>query len=1051
MMRWLFFPPRPPPAVPDPTQLRDDLRGVFRGRLRFDPVTRAVFSTDASPFEVTPLGVATPQDAADLAALVRYAHAAGVPLVPRGAGTGLAGESLGPGLVVDLSVHFRAPPAVHADTVTVQAGVTHAELNAALAPHGRRFAPDPVSSATCTVGGMVATNASGGNAARHGYTRDHVLGLGVVWDNGESSFVLRPSSFVTRPSSLVPRDESADEYPGPGTQDAGRRTQDEGLRTIEVRAQTAALLARNADLLRTHRPRTRFDRCGYALHDVLTPAGVDLPRLLTGSEGTLALVTSATLRTVPAAGGTCLTVLGFPTLEAALRAGLALKGADGLAACDLLDARQVALARAGKADDGFGPVPADIGAALVAVFEADSPAAAGAAGRAAVAGLRPSYPVVVLADPAADPGGVARARAFRDRGVAGLYAVGAGPRPLPFAEDVAVPADELPRFVAEVQRVFRRFDLPASLLIHVPAGQVHARPFVDLADPADRAKMWPVAEAVHALALAAGGTVSSQHGTGLARTPWVDRQVGPLLPVVRELKRVFDPKNLLNPGKIVGPDPRRPAWPLRVAVAGDPWPVTSPDRGRPEAVRVPLLVTGHSSLITACNGCGDCRTREPGPVRMCPAFRAGGDETVSPRGMVGLARLLAADGPGDRPTGEDIRAVAGACVNCQMCRTDCRAGVDVPRLMLAAKAADHADRGFDRGDWLLARVEVLAALGGTFPFVANRLLGSRAARWALEKLVGLSRRRALPAFPRRTFARRAKRAGLARPGVRGKGLGVSEDNSFVAPASSSLTPNPLPLTPTKLVFFPDTFANHLDPLLGAAAVAVLRHHGFEVRVPAGLRGSGMPALAQGDAETAREAARRNVRVLAESVREGYHVVCSEPTAVLALTREYPELLADPDARLVAAHTSELTSFLWALHEAGRLRLDFGRLDVGLGHHVPCHVKALGGQPAGPRLLGLIPGVRVRTIDVGCSGMAGSWGLGAAHYAASLLVGRPMLDEVGRPEVMFGSTECGGCRLQMQDGAGKRTLHPVQYLALAYGLLPEVGAKLGKPLSLRVTD
>jgi Fe-S oxidoreductase len=243
-----------------------------------------------------------------------------------------------------------------------------------------------------------------------------------------------------------------------------------------------------------------------------------------------------------------------------------------------------------------------------------------------------------------------------------------------------------------------------------------------------------------------------------------------------------------------------------------------------------------------------------------------------------------------------------------------------------------------------------------------------------------------------------------------------------------------------------------DPLIGEATVAVLRYHGFHVHVPRRQKGSGIPAFAAGDAETARETAAHNIRILADLIRDGYTVICSDPTAALALTQDYLDLSDDPDTRLVAGHTVELTAFLWQLHESGRLHSGFRQLDLDLGHHVPCHLKALrSGTPAGPRLLELIPGVRVHTIDKSCSGMAGAWGLKSGNYEISLAAGQPMIEAMNRPQVLFGSTECGSCRLQMQQGSGKRTLHPVQYLALAYGLLPELEARLLRPLGTRITD
>jgi Fe-S oxidoreductase len=254
-----------------------------------------------------------------------------------------------------------------------------------------------------------------------------------------------------------------------------------------------------------------------------------------------------------------------------------------------------------------------------------------------------------------------------------------------------------------------------------------------------------------------------------------------------------------------------------------------------------------------------------------------------------------------------------------------------------------------------------------------------------------------------------------------------------------------------VAYFVDTFANHADPQIGLAAVAVLRHNGVTVHVPWRQRGSGMPALTAGDLDTARETAAYNLRTLAELARDGYTVVCSEPTAAVALTQEYPRLVPGADAALVAANTVELTTYLLRLHAGGKLRTDFAPLAAGLGHHVPCHVKALRGPAAGPQLLGLLPGAKVHTIDAGCSGMAGTWGVRAAVRDVSLAAGAAMAAELDRPRVLYGSTECGACRVRMQHVSGKRTLHPVQYLALSYGLLPTLDRRLGTAPGTLITD
>ena len=404
---------------------------------------------------------------------------------------------------------------------------------------------------------------------------------------------------------------------------------------------------------------------------------------------------------------------------------------------------------------------------------------------------------------------------------------------------------------------------------------------------------------------------------------------------------------------------------------------------------------------------------------MCPIFRATHEEAATPRAKANLMRrLLQPDADPTRLAAADVRAVADLCVNCKMCAVECPAHVDVPKLMLEAKAANTARHGLDRADWAMARTELFARLGSALAPFTNPLLASRTVRWLLEKLFGVSSRRRLPAFAPRSFLRNAWRRGWTR-----------------RPRSAR----------PRVAYFVDVFANYNDPEIAEATVAVLHHNGVEVYVPPGQIGCGMAPLAYGDVDTARETVQHNLRLLADLAREGWPILCSEPTAALMLRQDALDLLDDPDARLVASQTVECTAFLWDLHAEGRLKTDFRRIDASVGHHVPCHLKALGRPPAGPDLLRLIPGLRVHTIDVNCSGMAGTYGLKAANYATSLAAGRPMLEEMARPRVLFGSTECSTCRMQMEDGAGKRTLHPVQYLALAYGLMPELAGRLTTPI------
>jgi FAD/FMN-containing dehydrogenase/Fe-S oxidoreductase len=1001
----------------DPAQrerVRDDLKGILKGELLFDDLSRTLYSTDASIFEVQPAGIVVPRDEEDVQALVRYAGEHQISLVPRGAGTGLAGEALGAGLIVDLSKHFRGILEIGTDTVRVQPGVVYRRLAKELARVGRRFAPDPAN-VECTLGGMLATNASGTRAFRHGFTRDHIVRLRAVLDNGEVAEVGRQSRW---PTAETPHG-----------------------RLDDIISSVTTLLEQHAQTIASCQPRTRFNRCGYLLQDVLEAEVLDLARLLVGSEGTLALFTEATLRTIPLPGGRAVVLLGFARLDTALRASQ-LTTATGPAVCDLIDHRLLRLAR--SSDSALAElIPPAVEAVLLIEYESDTPPEARGLARDLVQRLHRSERLAILSEIGEEDAASERLWQVREAALPSLYGLRGTAQPLAFVEDIGVPPELLPGYLHRVQEVLQRHETTASYLIHAATGQVHMRPFVEWRGPEDGARLWALADEVYDIALDLGGTISAQHGTGLARTPWVSRQAGALFAVFRDLKSIFDPRHLFNPGKIIGPLPGAPAWPLRRRhyeeriTASSPPPPPSPTRGEGEPLTPSSLVgegggneangeptllhwppRGLSTECHSCNGCGECRTEAPSQ-RMCPIFRVTQEEAATPRAKANLMRHLLQPNTDPRLlSSNEVRAVADLCVNCKMCARECPAHVNVPKLMLQAKAANVAEHGLDRTDWAMARTELFARLGSAFAPLANAVLANPLARWMLEKMFGLSRHRRLPAFAPRSFLRQAWRRGWTR-----------------RPRSAR----------PRVAYFVDVFANYNDPLIAEAVVNVLHHNGIEVYVPPRQGGSGMAPLAYGDIETARETVQRNLLILSDLAREGYPILCSEPTAAVMLRHDALDLLDDPDARLVAAQTVESTAFLWDLHQQGHLRTDFQPLPLAVGHHVPCHLKALGRTPVGPALLALIPHLRVQTIDVSCSGMAGTFGLKAANYETSLAAGRPMLQALRRPEVMFGSTECSTCRIQMEDAAAVRTLHPAQYLALAYGYLPELRQRLQQPI------
>jgi FAD/FMN-containing dehydrogenase/Fe-S oxidoreductase len=954
--------------------LYDDLRGIVRGELRFDDLTRVLYASDASLFEVEPAGVVIPRDEEDLAQLIRYAAEQDVSLTARGAGTGLAGESLTTGLVVDLSVHFRQILSIGEESIRAQAGVTWAQLDAALAPLGRRLNPEgPTPEAT--LGGILATNASGPRAAQRGTAREMVESLGVILDSGDRVELGRVS----------------------------RWPEGEASRLQDIVASTITLLEQNAALIEANRPRVVLDRCGYALQDVLGPRHLHLARLMVGSEGTLGLLTEATLRTVPRPQGRAIALLAFARMDPALRAArLALSTAP--TACEILDRRLLRLARGEAALAELVPDGAE--AVLLAEFESTNPTHASAQTERLIDWLHRGERLAIWSYLASHPADCDRVWRLRTSGRSSLATLRGVAQPVAIVEDVAVPPEELGDFLPRVQDVLRRLEISAAFLLSAGTGQVQMSPFLDLSNPRDADKLWKLADTLYPLVWQRGGTISSRHGTGLARMPWLGRQVGPISTVYRDLKTIFDPRFLFNPGKVV-PQPAGPlSWPLR--------------RRGPLRESLHLVWDGESpqAETNACNGCGSCRSEQVGE-RMCPIFRATGAEAATPRAKANLMRhLLHPQTEPSTLTSDEAREVAELCVNCKMCATECPSRVQIPRLMLETRAAYVAKHGLGRGDWVFARTESFAWLGSALAPIANAFMSYPFGRWLLERIFSVSRHRRLPRFAAHPFMRLARKRGWTR--------------------------KPQGSRPC-VAYFVDIFANYNDPLIAQSVVAVLHHNGIEVYVPPGQVGCGMAALAYGDADTARDAVRHNLRIFADLAREGFPIVCSEPTAALMLQQDALTLLDDSDARLVAAHTIEWTTYLAQLHARGQLRTDFEPIAASVGHHVPCHLKALGRGVAGPGLLALIPQLRVQTIDVSCSGMAGTFGFRADRYETSLKAGAPMLEELRRPRYLFGSTECSACRLQMEDGTGKRTLHPAQYLALAYGLMPALATRLREPL------
>jgi len=983
-------------------RIQADLRGLVAGEVRCDDIFLQLYASDASLYEVRPLGVVRPRNTADVVACVQYAAENSLPIHARGAGTGLAGESLGPGLILDFSHSMRRVLEFNDESVRIQPGLVHAHLNQQLAARGRIFGPDPATSIVTTMGSVLALDGAGSHHRKYGSARDHIERLQVVLADGS---VIEAGTHDFAASGESDDLESLDDV-----------SIDADSRRAKITRRIGNLLTKNASLIEQHRPRTEVARSGYRLDGIVADGKLKLARLLAGSEGTLALITEATVRTQPLPRYKGIALLFFDRLESAAKGAMEVRrlGAD---TCDLMDRRMLTLAQ--ESDIHYDLLlPKDAEAMLMVEQSGESRETVYKSIQQIVDRLRRRKRLAFDARTAFEDDDIALFERLPRQVIPRLYRLKGSSRAVPFVEDIAVPPETLPDFLVRVQNVLKSRQITAALFCHAMHGQLHLRPFLDIARQDDVDAVQPLAEDLYRETLDAGGTISGEHGDGLSRTWFVERQSGPLYPLMREVKRIFDPQNILNPGKVISEAPQAVHDRLRKVSAANPPPENGTAAETAPAPLIELQLNWDMDQVALaarnCNGCGRCRTTLD-DTRMCPLFRLSPAEEASPRAKANLARgLLTGALAPDNLGRDELKEVADLCFNCHQCRLECPASVDIPKLVAEAKGQYVAQNGLRLNDRFFARLDRVVAWGSSFRSVSNWAIGSRFARWLLERTFGVAQGRKLPRFAANTFLREAHRRRVTRETRR---------------------------TGRKVVYFVDTYANWFDPDLGEAMLDCLAHNGVSVYVPPDQLASGMQLVQLGALERLRSIARRNITLLADTVRQGYEIVCSEPSAALCLKEEYPKLVDHEDAALVAEHTHEACAYLWRMHQQGQLELDLRPVNATLGYHQPCHSRALDPGSPGEHLLRLIPGLTVKRLERGCSGMAGVYGLKRENYRSSLRIGWGLISAMRQPQIQAGVSECSACKMQMEQGVTKPTVHPLKMLALAYGLRPDFAALL----------
>ncbi|WP_157971763.1 FAD-binding and (Fe-S)-binding domain-containing protein, partial [Halorussus litoreus] len=845
--------------------LAADLRATCEGEVRFDEYSQVLYATDGSIYQARPAGVVFPTDADDVAAAVEVAADHDAPVLPRGAGSSLAGQSVGPGCVVlDLSRHMDAIVDVDPRTqrATVQPGVVQDDLDAHLAEWGLKFAPDPASSNRATIGGGIGNNSTGAHSVRYGITDAYVE---------ECEAVLADGTTVRAREVEVGSDEWDDIMAS-------------GDREADLYRTVRQLVADNAEEIESRYPELKRSVSGYNLHECVYERAnedanandngsvyVNLAKLFVGAEGTLGVVTEATLSLVSKPEQTAVALYCFDDLVAAMAAVPEALAFDP-SAVELMDEEVFRLARESAEYAEYAePIPDRAAAALMLEFDSEvHDDLAGAIGAVTSEFIESGAAFDVLE--AHDEAAQAKLWKLRKAAIPLLMSMEGDPKPYPFIEDASVPPAELAEYVQGFQGILEAHDTSAAYFAHAGSGTLHVRPVLNLKDGEGVEKMQSIAQDVTSLVLDHEGSFSGEHGDGLARTQFNPKLYGPQLwAAFKRLKTAFDPDWRMNPGKVVfrehSPTDEGEHSPtdmrenLRYGPAYSSLePATEQDFSNDG---------GFSHLVELCNGCGTCRQTDSDV--MCPSYRAMDDEMATTRGRANMLRAAISGElpPEEMYTERFQREVLDLCLGCKGCQSDCPTGVDLAKLKAEVKHRYHEREGAGLRERLFAEFDRLARVGSALAPVSNWLTDLPVAGALAEKTLGIAGERDLPTFADQSFAAWF----AARSGPR-------------IPESSATD---------RVLLVPDSYTNYVYPETGRAAVSILEAAGIHVRVPDAAP-SGRPAYSEGFLDLARERAQANVSALASRVRDGWSVAYVEPSDAAMVQDEYLDLLGEEAGR-----------------------------------------------------------------------------------------------------------------------------------------------------------
>ena len=983
----------------DEPELVADLEPLVDGDVRFDTYTRTLFATDASAYHQLPIGVVVPESTADVQAVMTYCADNGIPVLPRGGGTSLAGQAVNEAVVLDFKKRFNdivdVDPA--AGTATAQPGITLERLNNHLADHGLKYAPDPAWGDKSVLGGCIGNNTTGAHSLKYEKADGYLESVEVVLADGTVT-----TFDWMDVDELHERAEGVDE-------DDGIEAQVYAVVSDVLRNKREKILEKYPDLMRNVSG-YNFDKL---LEDIEERGQVNVGRLLAGSEGTLGIITEATVSLEPIPAETAVVLLTYDDVISAMQDVAPILEHDP-SAVEVMDDVLLDLARdTPEFADAVGTLPEGTDSTLLVEFYADSVAE----GKQKVADLLgdrlPGYsPEVDPRETAAtltddethavdaleayDADRQAKFWKMRKAGLPILLSRTGDDKHWPFVEDTAVPAENLPEYVADIQDLFDEYDTFASYYAHAGPGVLHIRPLLNLKAEDGVETMFQISDAVTDLVIEYGGSVSGEHGDGRARTTWNRKLYGDeLWAAFKQLKAAFDPQGLLNPGNVCGDF--------------DPTENLRYDSNYEfDAGFEPTLnwdnENGFQGMAELCHGCAGCEGHQDttGSI-MCPTYRATENEEItSTRGRANMLRqAMSGELPDDIFSEEFLEEVLDLCIGCKGCKVDCPSGVDMAKLKSEIKHEHHQREGIPFRDKMFANVETLYSLGSTFAPVSNWASKLPGSSLLMEKTLGIARERDFPTFTRATLKK--------------------WDRTRTSPVSETDADR-------KALVIADPYTNYTQPEVGKAAIRALDAAGVHVEIPDAVTDSGRPAHSKSMLDLARATARENVDALAPKIGAGWDVVSVEPSDAVMYQSDYLDLLSGSDVEAVADNTYSVMEYIdtFRLDET----LDTTASDA-VAYHGHCQQTSASRDHHAVGVLRRV-GYEVDVLDTTCCGMAGSFGYEAEHYSMSRAIGQMLFDAVAdspTQEVVAPGTSCRSQLSSYEKQHGKPP-HPIEKVAEA---------------------